>query len=234
MRGRRAGARRRVRAATSRSSGAAATSRPVRPRGAAPLERGRARRCARGSRPGHGEELSHRIARAIGRARERVRIASPVLTAGPGARHARGGRGRARGWTCAAWSTGRSWSRSSTSGATNGRSAWKIPILASVLEHADFQRQAVHAATRPETRPRLHAREGHRRRRHRSSPGSFNLSRSGELQRRERARGRTTPSWPTSWPPSSTRSGSATNAMSAPDGAPADMQPVAHLERDRR
>jgi phosphatidylserine/phosphatidylglycerophosphate/cardiolipin synthase-like enzyme len=33
--------------------------------------------------PGHGEELSHRIARAIGRARERVRIASPVLTAGP-------------------------------------------------------------------------------------------------------------------------------------------------------
>ncbi|MEA2420341.1 MAG: hypothetical protein QOE60_2547, partial [Thermoleophilaceae bacterium] len=30
--------------------------------------------------PGHGEELSHRIARAIGRARERVRIASPVLT----------------------------------------------------------------------------------------------------------------------------------------------------------
>src|ERR687897_3287322 len=33
--------------------------------------------------PGHGEELSHRIAKAIGRARRRVRIASPVLTAGP-------------------------------------------------------------------------------------------------------------------------------------------------------
>ena len=33
--------------------------------------------------PGHGEELSHRIARAIGRARERIRIASPVITAGP-------------------------------------------------------------------------------------------------------------------------------------------------------
>ena len=33
--------------------------------------------------PGHGEELSHRIASAIGQARERIRIASPVLTAGP-------------------------------------------------------------------------------------------------------------------------------------------------------
>ena len=32
--------------------------------------------------PGQGEDLSHRIARAIGRAR-RVRIASPVITAGP-------------------------------------------------------------------------------------------------------------------------------------------------------
>jgi phosphatidylserine/phosphatidylglycerophosphate/cardiolipin synthase-like enzyme len=33
--------------------------------------------------PGHGTELSHRIARAIGNARVRVRIASPVITAGP-------------------------------------------------------------------------------------------------------------------------------------------------------
>jgi phosphatidylserine/phosphatidylglycerophosphate/cardiolipin synthase-like enzyme len=33
--------------------------------------------------PGHGRALSHRIAEAIGRARERVRIASPVITAGP-------------------------------------------------------------------------------------------------------------------------------------------------------
>ncbi len=33
--------------------------------------------------PGHGDDLSHRIANAIGRARERVRIASPVITAGP-------------------------------------------------------------------------------------------------------------------------------------------------------
>jgi phosphatidylserine/phosphatidylglycerophosphate/cardiolipin synthase-like enzyme len=33
--------------------------------------------------PEHGADLAHRIARAIGRARARVRIASPVLTSGP-------------------------------------------------------------------------------------------------------------------------------------------------------
>ena len=33
--------------------------------------------------PGHGEDLSHRIAKEIGRARRRVRIASPVITTGP-------------------------------------------------------------------------------------------------------------------------------------------------------
>ena len=33
--------------------------------------------------PGQGEELSQRIATAIGSARERVRIASPVITSGP-------------------------------------------------------------------------------------------------------------------------------------------------------
>ncbi len=33
--------------------------------------------------PGYGEDLSHRIAKAIGRARRRVRICSPVLTAAP-------------------------------------------------------------------------------------------------------------------------------------------------------
>ena len=33
--------------------------------------------------PGHGEDLSHRIAQAIGQARRRVRLCSPVLTAPP-------------------------------------------------------------------------------------------------------------------------------------------------------
>ncbi|MGL6279401.1 MAG: phospholipase D-like domain-containing protein, partial [Gaiella sp.] len=33
--------------------------------------------------PGHGEELAHRIAKHIGKAKRRVRIASPVLSSGP-------------------------------------------------------------------------------------------------------------------------------------------------------
>jgi phosphatidylserine/phosphatidylglycerophosphate/cardiolipin synthase-like enzyme len=33
--------------------------------------------------PGHGEDLAHRIGKAIGRARRRVRIASPVITSAP-------------------------------------------------------------------------------------------------------------------------------------------------------
>jgi phosphatidylserine/phosphatidylglycerophosphate/cardiolipin synthase-like enzyme len=33
--------------------------------------------------PGHGEELAHRIARRIAKARRRIRIASPVLSSGP-------------------------------------------------------------------------------------------------------------------------------------------------------
>jgi phosphatidylserine/phosphatidylglycerophosphate/cardiolipin synthase-like enzyme len=33
--------------------------------------------------PGNGEALSHRVAKQIGRAKRRIRIASPVLTAGP-------------------------------------------------------------------------------------------------------------------------------------------------------
>jgi phosphatidylserine/phosphatidylglycerophosphate/cardiolipin synthase-like enzyme len=88
--------------------------------------------------PGRGGELSHRIARAIGRARERIRIASPVITAGPVlgtlAQVAAEARVDLRGvvdrtqveQVIYQWRT-------------NGRSAWKTPILASVLKHADFR-----------------------------------------------------------------------------------------------
>ena len=55
--------------------------------------------------PGQGEDLSHRIARALGRARERIRIASPVITAGPVlgtlAQLAAEGRIDVRGWSTA-------------------------------------------------------------------------------------------------------------------------------------
>ena len=88
--------------------------------------------------PGHGPELSHRIAQAIASARRRVRIASPVITAGPVL------------GTLAEVSAER---RVDLRGVvdrtqmeqvvyqwrTNGHSAWKIPILASVLVNADFK-----------------------------------------------------------------------------------------------
>ena len=41
--------------------------------------------------PGHGEDLSSRIAKMIRRSKRRVRICSPVITTGPGARHTRAG-----------------------------------------------------------------------------------------------------------------------------------------------
>ena len=42
-----------------------------------------ASRCGPGSRPEYGDALSHRVAKFLGRARRRIRIASPVLTSGP-------------------------------------------------------------------------------------------------------------------------------------------------------
>jgi phosphatidylserine/phosphatidylglycerophosphate/cardiolipin synthase-like enzyme len=127
--------------------------------------------------PGHGEELSHRIARAIGRARERIRIASPVITAGPVlgtlAQVAAEAEVDLRGvvdrtqmeQVVYQWRT-------------NGRSAWKIPILASVLEHADFRGKP---STRysPETpHDFMHAKVTVAD--DWVFAGSFNLSRSGE------------------------------------------------------
>jgi phosphatidylserine/phosphatidylglycerophosphate/cardiolipin synthase-like enzyme len=127
--------------------------------------------------PGHGEELSHRIARAIGRARERIRIASPVITAGPVlgtlAQVAAEARVDLRGvvdrtqmeLVVYQWRT-------------NGRSAWKVPILGSVLEHADFRGKP---STRyaPETpHDFMHAKVTVAD--DWIFAGSFNLSRSGE------------------------------------------------------
>jgi len=88
--------------------------------------------------PGHGPELSHRIAKAIGSARRRVRIASPVITAGPVlgtlAQVAAEARVDLRGVVDRPQMENvfRQWRQ-------NPRSAWKVPILASVLEQADFK-----------------------------------------------------------------------------------------------
>ena len=128
--------------------------------------------------PGHGEELSQRIARAIGTARRRVRIASPVITAGPVlgtlAEVAAEARVDLRGVV----------DRTQMDGVvyqwrTNGRSAWKIPILGSVFEHADFTGKQSVPWTPESVHDFMHAKV--------TVcddvvfAGSFNLSRSGEM-----------------------------------------------------
>ncbi len=128
--------------------------------------------------PGHGEELSHRIAQAIGAARERIRIASPVITAGPvlgtlaeiaaeAKVDLRGVVDRTQMETVVyQWRT-------------NGRSAWKIPILGSVLGHADF-RGKPSTKYAPETpHDFMHAKVTVAD--DWLFMGSFNLSRSGEM-----------------------------------------------------
>jgi phosphatidylserine/phosphatidylglycerophosphate/cardiolipin synthase-like enzyme len=127
--------------------------------------------------PGHGEELSHRIARAIGRARTRIRIASPVLTAGPVigtlAEVAAEARVDVRGVVDRTQldEVFHQWRE-------NGRSAWKIPILASVLEHADFRGKPSTRYTPDSVHDFMHAKVTVAD--DWVFAGSFNLSRSGE------------------------------------------------------
>jgi phosphatidylserine/phosphatidylglycerophosphate/cardiolipin synthase-like enzyme len=87
--------------------------------------------------PGHGEELSHRIATAIGAVRRRVRIASPVITSGPilgtlAELADKGGRDIAGVVDGPQTQTVfRQW-------AENGRTAWKIPLFAAILAKLPF------------------------------------------------------------------------------------------------
>jgi phosphatidylserine/phosphatidylglycerophosphate/cardiolipin synthase-like enzyme len=128
--------------------------------------------------PGHGEELSHRIAKALGRARQRVRIASPVITAGPVlgtlAEMAAERRCDLRGvvdrtqmeQVVYQWRT-------------NGHSAWKIPILGSVLANADFKGKRSTQYTPETPHDFMHAKVTVAD--DTVFAGSFNLSRSGEM-----------------------------------------------------
>ena len=128
--------------------------------------------------PGHGEQLSQRIATAIGSARSRVRIASPVITSGPilgtlAELADKGGRdiagvvdGPQTGTVFDQW-------------AENGHTAWKIPLLATILSKLPF-------AAKPST-PWTPESELHDFMHAKVTVaddvaflGSFNLSRSGE------------------------------------------------------
>jgi len=128
--------------------------------------------------PGHGEELSHRIAKAIGKARERVRIASPVITAGPVlgtlAEVAAERRVDLRGVVDRTQmeEVVHQWR-------TNGHSAWKIPILASVLANGDFRGKPSTKYGPDTPHDFMHAKITVAD--DTVFAGSFNLSRSGEM-----------------------------------------------------
>ncbi|HEX4747387.1 MAG TPA: phosphatidylserine/phosphatidylglycerophosphate/cardiolipin synthase family protein [Gaiellaceae bacterium] len=127
--------------------------------------------------PGHGEALSHRIAKHIGKARARVRIASPVLTSGPilatlveVVNEARCDVGGVVDDTQVDEVFGQ-WR-------TNGVSAWKIPLLQRVLEGASFSGKASVPWTPDSVHDFMHAKVVVAD--DTSFVGSFNLSRSGE------------------------------------------------------
>jgi phosphatidylserine/phosphatidylglycerophosphate/cardiolipin synthase-like enzyme len=87
--------------------------------------------------PGNGEALSHRVAKQIGRAKRRIRIASPVLTAGPIlgtlVEVVNERRCQVAGVIddTQVDDVFRQWQ-------TNGVSAWKIPLLHTIVTKAAF------------------------------------------------------------------------------------------------
>jgi phosphatidylserine/phosphatidylglycerophosphate/cardiolipin synthase-like enzyme len=128
--------------------------------------------------PGRGEALAHRIAKSIGTAERRVRIASPVLTSGPIlgtlAEVLAEKRVEVLGvcdWTQLHAVFGQ-WKM-------NPGSQWKMPLLADVLEGAEFtgKRSTPYAPGR--VHDYMHAKVTVAD--DTSFIGSFNLSRSGEM-----------------------------------------------------
>jgi phosphatidylserine/phosphatidylglycerophosphate/cardiolipin synthase-like enzyme len=91
--------------------------------------------------PGHGEQLSQRIATAIGSARRRVRIASPVITSGPilGTLAELADKG---GRDIAGVVDGPQTETVFHQWRENGHTAWKIPLLAAILSKLPFSAKA--------------------------------------------------------------------------------------------
>jgi phosphatidylserine/phosphatidylglycerophosphate/cardiolipin synthase-like enzyme len=127
--------------------------------------------------PGFGDALAHRIAKACGRAKRRIRICSPVLTSGP-----------ILATLCQIASEGKvdlagcvdqtqieevlyQWR-------TNGVSAWKIPLLQAVLTRAPFSGKHSTPYTPTSIHDYMHAKVTVAD--DTVFCGSFNLSRSGE------------------------------------------------------
>jgi phosphatidylserine/phosphatidylglycerophosphate/cardiolipin synthase-like enzyme len=127
--------------------------------------------------PGHGPELSQRIATAIGQARERVRIASPVITSGPilGTLAELAGAGR----DVAGVVDGPQVETVFRQWAENGSSAWKIPLLAATLSQMPFTAKPSTPWSPESIHDFMHAKVTVAD--DTTFLGSFNLSRSGEL-----------------------------------------------------
>jgi phosphatidylserine/phosphatidylglycerophosphate/cardiolipin synthase-like enzyme len=87
--------------------------------------------------PGRGEDLSHRIAVALGRARKRIRIASPVITQSSIlatlAQVVSDGRCEVTGVV-----DGTQMREVFQQWRANGNAAWKLPLIERVLQRADF------------------------------------------------------------------------------------------------
>ncbi|MBA3375034.1 MAG: phosphatidylserine/phosphatidylglycerophosphate/cardiolipin synthase family protein [Actinobacteria bacterium] len=127
--------------------------------------------------PEHGEALSHRVAKHIGRARKRVRIASPVLTSGPIlatlVEVVNEGRCDVRGIVddTQVDQVFHQWR-------TNGVSEWKVPLLRRVLDGAEFSGKASIPWTPESLHDFMHAKVVVAD--DTTFVGSFNFSRSGE------------------------------------------------------
>ena len=127
--------------------------------------------------PEHGDALSHRVAKTIGKARERVRIASPVLSSGP---------------ILGTLAEVVNEKRSDVAGViddtqvdevfeqwrTNGVSAWKIPLLRQILVGAPFSGKTSTPWSDTSVHDFMHAKVVVAD--DTSFVGSFNYSRSGE------------------------------------------------------
>jgi len=127
--------------------------------------------------PGFGDALAHRIAKACGRAKQRIRICSPVLTSGPilGTLSQIASEGKIDLAGCVDQTQVEEvfyqWR-------TNGVSAWKIPLLEAVLSRAPFSGKRSTPYTPTSVHDYMHAKVTV------ADDvvfcGSFNLSRSGE------------------------------------------------------
>jgi phosphatidylserine/phosphatidylglycerophosphate/cardiolipin synthase-like enzyme len=127
--------------------------------------------------PHHGEALAHRIAKQIGKARQRVRIASPVLTSGPILGTLVEVVNEARCEVAGVVDDTqvdevfRQWR-------ANGVSEWKVPLLQRVLEGAPFSGKNSTPWAPGSLHDFMHAKVVVAD--DTSFVGSFNLSRSGE------------------------------------------------------